>query len=251
MNELRWIKLVEFGEYQHSKGLQIVDVNSVEAMVEYFRSLRGKFMRKFIGLPIYIGHPDDPDYNEFRDKTVYGRIEDMKIENNALWILSRWTEMGKKIFNNKFLRYLSPRWMMKQISDKVFSPIRLISIGLTNHPNLRYDNTIEHAGELYEINNDNKMLEFVDSEEVKNDAVNDLDSNSENCVQDSKNLNNTRGISSTLHTSSLTEGIINSQLELTRGDKILKLVYEHMASSKDSYQTSWMVIKRQNPRLFK
>ncbi len=261
---MEWIKLVEFGQYQHSKGLQVVDRDSAENMVEYFHSLRGKFMRRFLGLPIYIGHPDDPEYTDRQDKTIYGRIENLKIEDDALWILSRWTSMGKKIFGNKFLKYLSPRWMMKKLSDKIFSPVRLLSVGLTNHPNVR----CEHTVNVIEQNNDKQLSELVDNEGVTNissdenlsDAstiIDDTNANQNSTEMDVSSpvvedatADNSESFDSRWHTCSLSDNLVERRPEMNTKDKILRLVYDHMLHTGDDYQSAWMTVKRQNPGLF-
>lgn len=246
MNSMEWIKLVEFGQYQHSKGLQIVDRTAAENMVEYFHSLRGRLMRRFAGLPIYVGHPDDPEYTDSTDKTIYGRIENLKIENDALWILSRWTSMGKKIFNNEFLKYLSPRWMMKKLSDKIFSPVRLLSVGLTNHPNVRCEHTVNKIAD----ESTKELSEHVYNEGVTNISVDENLSVDFTNFED-ENLPNFDEVSEAQwHTSSLTDHLIERKSEITLKDKILRLVYEHMCRTGDGYQAAWTTIKRQNPGLF-
>lgn len=261
MSNIEWIKLVEFGQYQHPKGLQIVDRSAAEAIIEYFSSLRGKFMRKFLGLPIYVGHPDDPEYDESHNKTVYGRIENMKIEDNALWILSHWTEVGRKIFYNGFLKYLSPRWMMKKLNDEVFLPIRLLSVGLTNHPNLR-SKYITKAMENSVNDEGGKCAEQSDNQEIANKIFNEVEQNNlsnggnislENIVefQDVSQEAEDANFYENLHTYSLTNNLVERKFELSFKDKILKLVYEQMTNSGDDYQSAWMTVKRQNPGLFK
>ncbi len=257
MNNMEWIKLIDFGEYRHQKGLQIVSRYSAEKMIEYFRSLRGKFMRHFLGLPIYIGHPDDLEYTDSRDKTVYGRIENMKIEDNALWILSRWTSIGKKIFKHEFLKYLSPRWMMEKVADGIFSPVRLLSVGLTNHPNVRCAHIVHPVEDISHVADIEELSELVDNKNVTNESLcNDV----ENGESDESSLNaeyeimdvndDIKKFEATLHTSSLTDNLFTRCTEPSTKDKILKLVYNHMSLSGDNYQSAWMTVKRQNPGLF-
>ncbi|MDE6432079.1 MAG: hypothetical protein K2L13_01655 [Opitutales bacterium] len=288
MNNMEWIKLVDFGQYQHPKGLQVVDRDSAESMVKYFHSLRGRLMRRFLGLPIYVGHPDDPNYLDSTDRTIYGRIENLKIEDDALWMLSRWTSIGKKIFGEKFLKYLSPRWMMKKLSDKIFSPVRLLSVGMTNHPNVR----CEHTVTTIDNNDDKKLFEPVDDEQVMvrsskkdltevlpkdteesnvkidNDKESELSSPSEPASDvseavvpspeimkpetfDTSSANDGEVPEPQWHTCALTNHLIERRPELDVKDKILRLVYDHMGRTGDSYQASWATVKRQNPGLFR
>jgi hypothetical protein len=234
-----WIKLVSFGQYDHPKGFQLVDCNSAKAMIDYFNSLRGKFMRRFVGLPIYVGHPDDPEYEGNQDMSIYGRVESMKIESGALWVLSRWTELGRKLFTSGFLRYLSPRWLMRKIRDRIFQPVCLISIGMTNHPNFC-------KGEnLFAIEN----VQFIENKE---DANNNFAEDDTALVGEyaTENSNKCGTSAENLHVSSLTENLFERTHCQPCRDQILALVYEQMANFGDDYQTAWNAIKRRFPALF-
>ncbi|MDR0595821.1 MAG: phage protease [Puniceicoccales bacterium] len=273
-----WIKLVSFGQYDHPKGLQLVDCDSAKAMIDYFNSLRGKFMRRFVGLPIYVGHPDDPEYEGNQDGSIYGRVESMKIESGALWVLSRWTELGRKLFSSGFLRYLSPRWLMRKIRDRIFQPVRLISIGMTNHPNLCKGENLfaienaqlfenkedvnkicikkeiadENLGDPTQIDNFGKGLlaEYSANQSDANDnfAENDIALVGECATENSSK----HGISAeNLHVSSLTENLFERTHCQPCRDRILALVYEQMANFGDDYQKAWNAVKRKFPALFR
>jgi hypothetical protein len=103
----KWYKLVPFGQYAHHKGMQVLSDDAARAIINYFNSLPGKLMRKFPGLPIYMGHLDDRARESAGDRTIYGRVEDLKIKGEALWALLRWTKLGQKVFSGRFLRHLS------------------------------------------------------------------------------------------------------------------------------------------------
>jgi hypothetical protein len=249
-------------------------------MVNYFNSLRGKLMRKFLGLPIYIGHPDDPEYDGAGDRSIYGRVENLKVEDDVLWVLSRWTELGKKLFDGGFLRYLSPRWLMRKVRDRIFQPVRLISIGMTNHPNLCRGKVSSSAGGA-------QCLQLPKNEGIANKVRPKNETKSEiltNPVQDAildgglcaKRLENQKdanevsaennpvsagecatggseenGVSGGgLHVSSLTENLFERTNGQPCKDRILALVYEQMANFGDDYQSAWNTVKRRFPALF-
>lgn len=134
-----WIKLLDFGNYPHAQGLQKVDKNACTCLIKTFYSLLNKFKRKFAGLPVYIGHPDDPFFAYqpgHCDKKIYAWVKGLKIDQTSLLIDIQWTEEGSKLIQNKAYQYLSPRWEMEVIGPQTFSPFKLISIGLTNRPNI-------------------------------------------------------------------------------------------------------------------
>lgn len=137
--EDQWIKLVEYGEYPHEEGIQCLNRFSAEEMSRRFHSLSSRFVRRFKGIPIYIGHPDDPKfYNQkgHRDLRVYAWVKSMEAREDALWILPQWSEVGLKLMKNAFFKYFSPRWRMKKIGQGRFEPVQLLSVGLTNNPNI-------------------------------------------------------------------------------------------------------------------
>jgi hypothetical protein len=265
----KWRRLVAFGQYAHPKGMQVVSRESAYAMIDYFNSLRGKLMRKFLGLPIYIGHPDDHECVGTRDRTVYGRIEDLKIEGDALWALLRWTKLGKKLFSGGFLRHLSPRWMMRKIGDRIFQPMRLISIGMTNHPNL-CDKSGFTAAECAKCSPlpANAESEICGENEIKNSAKNTVsgsvpcaelfDGRSEVSAEDGapSSVEHTdsdgRGSGGGgLHIDSLTKNLSKRSSEQSRMGRILALVHEQMINFGDDYQSAWSAVKRRFPALFR
>ena len=134
----QWLKLVEYGDFPHKDGVQHVTRESALEMQKKFRSLRSRLARKFSGVPIYIGHPDDyrfaklPGHNDTRS---YAWVQDIEARDDGIWILPKWSPVGQEIIRNAFFKFLSPRWEMKRQGD-VLIPVRLISVGMTNNPNI-------------------------------------------------------------------------------------------------------------------
>ena len=273
----KWYRLVPFGQYAHRKGMQVVDDGAARAMINYFNSLRGKLMRKFLGLPIYIGHPDDRECGDAGDRTVYGRVEDLKVKGDALWALLRWTKLGEKLFSGGFLRHLSPRWMMRKISDRIFQPIRLISVGMTNHPNLYGEGDATAAGWNRGLPAENAGEvcgeHGIESTPSANSIGGDVPSNAA-CVE---KLNSRGGAGEVcagsgdvpsgedpavnsdscgkngggLHIDSLTENLSKRSSGQSCRDRILALVHEQMVNFGDDYQSAWNAVKRRFPALFR
>lgn len=137
-----WLRLAEYGDWPHPQGLQRFTRESAEGLVRHFKSLRGRLARKFGGLPIYIGHPDDEHFagqSGHTDTRAYAWIDALEARPDGLYILPRWSDAGQNLLRNAFYKFLSPRWAMKPLAGGVFEPVRLISVGLTNHPNMPGD----------------------------------------------------------------------------------------------------------------
>ncbi|MDR2628430.1 MAG: phage protease [Puniceicoccales bacterium] len=255
---VEWLKLVNCGEYAHPKGIQLFDSQAAERIIDSFHSLRSRLMRRFQGLPIFIGHPDDPEFGS-KNNRVYGRIENMKVEDNALWVLVKWTNIGQELFKNGILRHLSPRWLTTPTQDGKLAPKRLLSIGLTNHPNIRCDHQskIEKVARQAASPGDDSAKNFeIDGQE------NYQDINSENILPEGEEESGQQVTDSTdedililpsqivLHTVSQTEDLKQSIFNKSNCERILELVFERMQKFSEKYNDAWNAVKRNNPALF-
>ena len=149
LGKSQWIKLTDYGEYSHARGLQRLTRESARTMVNYFNSLRGRLARRFRGLPVYIGHPDDPSFANqpgHRDTRAYAWIQGLDDREDGLWVLPKWGAAGRELLSNAFYKFLSPRWAMKAVEPGVFEPVRLLSVGLTNQPNIPCDTIANEKG---------------------------------------------------------------------------------------------------------
>lgn len=136
-----WLLLAEYGDWPHPRGLQRLSREAAEEMVRHFRSLRERLARRFGGLPLYIGHPDDPGFQGrpgHDDTRAYAWIQEMDARPNGLYIKPKWSEDGRHVLENAFYKFLSPRWSMQPLDDEadIYTPVRLISVALTNEPNI-------------------------------------------------------------------------------------------------------------------
>lgn len=132
--------LCPYGNWQHSKGMQVVDKIAGE-------KIRNNFMRSFArlrGLPIYVGHPDD-GRKKLPLKPV-GKIQSVCKTAQGIVICARYEHKIFSEIESGKLKWLSPRWQMQDLGDGLFRPIKLISAGLTNNPNIPSSGSILSLG---------------------------------------------------------------------------------------------------------
>ncbi|MDR2201121.1 MAG: phage protease [Puniceicoccales bacterium] len=176
MESNQWLKLVEYGDHPHGEGIQRVTQEAAMEMQRKFRSLRARLARKFGGVPIYIGHPDDENFAHLPghdDTRSYAWVQDIEARDDGIWILPKWSEAGEIMIRNSFFRFLSPRWEMKY-EDGVLVPIRLISVGLTNHPNIPGDaiaNQRDSDGEEIIETHSLQPKENIKTEDVEGEKI--------------------------------------------------------------------------------
>lgn len=137
-----WLK-VPYGNFDHSKGLQIFDKEAATQMANQFNSLTKRFIRWATkasgGAPFYVGHPDDPAFvNEYKDKRAHGWVKELRADEDGLAMRVEWTPLGNSVIENKEFRFFSPRWDAMPVPGKTkqFRPHALISAGFTNQPNI-------------------------------------------------------------------------------------------------------------------
>lgn len=129
-----WLKISPWGDFSNKVGLQRIRSQDGEAMVKAFNSLRGKLERSFRGVPIFVGHPDFlPD--KYPDKRRYGRIDDLQVREDGLYAKVSLNDLGKEAVDEGHYLFCSPTWELKR-EGNVVRPVRLISVGLTNTPNI-------------------------------------------------------------------------------------------------------------------
>lgn len=133
--EGEWQMISPYGEFKNTKGLQRVDRQSADRMVLAYNSLAARIGRLFRGMPIYVGHPDVLP-KEFSDKRRYGAVQELEAREDALYGRVAWNDLGEQNRVQGYYIYPSPAWVLQENGDGTWSPNRLLSVGLTNNPNI-------------------------------------------------------------------------------------------------------------------
>lgn len=127
---------------------QVVDRKAAETMAINFGSLTSKLATFFRGIPIYEGHPDDPDWaakNPGRRASAVGRIKSIEPGDDGIYVTSVINSDGKALLSGDAPKYSghSPHWRLAPVEGKEnhFRPVLLWSDALTNTPNI-LSNTI-------------------------------------------------------------------------------------------------------------
>ncbi len=136
-----YIQLAPLGVFPHVRGLQNVDKAAVESIVTHFKSFLGRLGRRFAGLPFYVGHPDAAGYGHvYTDRKAYGWIMDLEAREDGLYGRTKWSEAGRNLIASGHYKFLSATWNAAKVGEQsgrpVFRPTQLLSVGLTNEPNL-------------------------------------------------------------------------------------------------------------------
>lgn len=135
------IQLSPLGNFPHAKGLQRIDAEAVRQLVDDFTSLPARLGRLFVGVPFYIGHPDVPGLeNEYPDRKAYGWVTALAQKPDGLYAKVKWSKAGAEMIAERHYRFLSPYWSARPVVNAgagiIYRPTKLISVGLTNNPNI-------------------------------------------------------------------------------------------------------------------
>lgn len=265
--EDRWLRLAEYGDWPHPLGLQRFTRRSAERLADFFQSLRGRLARRFGGLPVYIGHPDDPGFagqHGHEDTRAYAWIQQLEARPDGLYIRPRWSPEGERLLANAFYKFLSPRWAMRPLADGIFEPVRLISVGLTNSPNIPGDAIANASAQpgLYPQSETDEALPPLDeiltalgleAEAALLPACQKLRSDAERWRQEGECLVecNTRlkAARPALKTAFASNGITPGRGERAQ-PSLIALVNERAASGQLGFAEAWQQLKRERPDLY-
>lgn len=139
---------------------QVFDLRAANEMVSDFKFRAAKFIKKTgtaFSIPIYVGHPDNEHWVAKKpyavDRKAYAWVEDLKADAAGMLYKARWSETGKALLANEHFRFASPHWLARQFSRLGWRPYKLVSIGLTNEPNIEGAMANESFGENFEDQN--------------------------------------------------------------------------------------------------
>lgn len=151
-------RLSPFGEFpvddvNGKPIIQVVDAQAGETMAINFGSLGQRLATFFKGIPMYEGHPDDPEWlrqNPGHKAVAVGRLKSIENqihgdENDGIYVTAVLNSTGLEKLGGEAPEYSghSPNWRLAEIPGRPghFRPILLWSDGLTNTPNI-LNNTI-------------------------------------------------------------------------------------------------------------
>lgn len=145
--------LCPYGEWRHTKGMQVVDEESARRMK------RSAVWSPMTQIPIYIGHPDDIPSK--RKPKAVGQIKRICRTHDGIAVVATYSkEIYEDVLSGKFSA-MSPRWQMEHIEGEKFRPVKLISVGLTNNPN------ISDSGKILSMQSNERFFESTISENRK------------------------------------------------------------------------------------
>ena len=136
-----WIEVVPQGVILGRDGRRFKNP-SPDIIVERFNEARAS-------LPIDIEHATELKAPQGEPAPAVGWIETMEVRNGAVWAKVSWSPTAIDLIMNRKYRYYSPVFLLEKNSNKV---LRLLSVGLTNRPNL-YVRALSTEGETMEFLN--------------------------------------------------------------------------------------------------
>lgn len=141
-----WFRLAPPGEHPNEVGVQVLDADAARAMVAAFNSVRRKVLHPR-GLPIWVGHPTDKRWRKDNPE-IYarfphpvGRIVGLEERSGEVWYKPAFNSAHLDLVkgDGALFEFQSPEWGMTPVpgrGSKVFRPVLLYGIGLTNTPQI-------------------------------------------------------------------------------------------------------------------
>lgn len=131
-----WALLAPYGDHPHARGIQRFTKEAGEALVSHFKSWGSRLKRAFVGVPIYRGHPDNRDFaNVHTDKQEYGQVSGLEAREDGLYWKPTLNDAGAELVQQGF-EFGSINWDCMPLANRVFQPMRALSVGLTDRPNI-------------------------------------------------------------------------------------------------------------------
>lgn len=253
-----WLRVAEYGDWPHPLGLQRFTRQSADQLVRQFKSLRGRLARKFGGLPIYIGHPDDEHFagqSGHTDTRAYAWVTALEARPDGLYILPRWSDAGQNLLRNAFYKFLSPRWAMRELGGGVYEPVRLVSVGLTNHPNMPGDaiaNEAPRSTAPADESPDARIPALLDEYLAKGViAPNELAHWARGLEADfSLGVNELQARKPVLKTVACSQQLGERAAANAACPSFISLVNERVARTGETFEQSWRVLKQERPELY-
>ncbi len=133
-----WLQLSPYGTFPHSEGQQTISIDDAERFVRKTKTIR--FLLRLKKIPVYLGHPDDPFFQTQTghcNLEVYGYVRRIRTDQDGISVQIKWTKTGHRFLQKNCGYYLSTRWVLSKTKEQnTYHPETLLSVGLTQHPNL-------------------------------------------------------------------------------------------------------------------
>lgn len=123
-----WVLLAPWGEWPHAQGIdQVLDREAADNLIaQWVSENRPEILVDF----------DHASFDPSRASVAAGWIQDLQARDDGLYIRIRWTDIGDQALRGGRYRYLSALWQITSLSSDRGRPWRLLSVGLTNQPNI-------------------------------------------------------------------------------------------------------------------
>src|SRR6266550_3962998 len=132
--KIRWAMLAPFGDWPNKQGMQRVTREDAANIVSDFEKPTNVIKRK-VGIPFYIGHPDHPDFKErYKDTKAYGRIKEMEVRDDGLWAGIKFNGDGERLIADEAFDGHSVNWFLRPDPKEkgIWRPFKVKSAGFTN-----------------------------------------------------------------------------------------------------------------------
>jgi hypothetical protein len=124
--------------------VQVFDATAANEIVSTHNSLLQRLKRTITGrlgfgtaeIPVYYRHPDANE--EHADRREYGTLSNLRVGEDGLYGVIAYNEFGQQLLENVKNLRISPTWKLRALSDDLTrtAPRRLLSLGLTQFPNI-------------------------------------------------------------------------------------------------------------------
>ncbi len=125
----RRVLAVPLGNFQHERGLQIINEDTLQRVLQIAKAEQA-------GIPVDFAHASF----ESKDAQTAGLLlaDSLKAEPDGLYGELEWTKEAEAMIREKKFRYLSPVFTFspEESKDGKLYIEKLVSLGLTNHPNI-------------------------------------------------------------------------------------------------------------------
>jgi hypothetical protein len=152
-DEGAWVRIARYGEHFHAGigAMQIFAREQAERIVLSHTSTLSRLRERIIygsgnaifprdlKVPVYEGHPDVPAFAGnpgHDDMTPYAHFPELEARDDGLWGRINWTAAGNALRTQGRKLYFSPYWTLVKPSAGKAYPVRLLSVGMVEQPNI-------------------------------------------------------------------------------------------------------------------